>query len=193
VRIERLEESLRVLTGLLGGAAFSFTGEHYAIDNLTSFPAPARRPPLLVGGGGKRMLGVAARAADIVSVMGSSVASGVLVSNAADQAPERIAEKLGWVREAAGDRFPELELSMVASVVVADDRRAAAARFAAARAWAGIDADAVLAMPTVLIGPVARIAEDLERRRERFGFSYVAIGDGDLAAFAPVVARLAGR
>ncbi|MDP9365666.1 MAG: TIGR03621 family F420-dependent LLM class oxidoreductase [Chloroflexota bacterium] len=195
VRIDRLEESLRVLKGLLGGGAFSFSGLHYAVDGLENFPAPVQRPrpPLLVGGGGKRMLGIAAREADVVGVMGSSVASGTLASDPAALGPERIAEKVGWVREAAGERFAEIELSLVASVAVAAHRRQAAERFAAERGWGGVGADEVLAMPTVLVGPVDAIVEDLEARRERYGFSYVAVEDAELAAFAPVVARLAGR
>lgn len=197
VRIERLEESLNVLKGLLEGGPFSFAGRHYAIDDLQNFPAPTQqpRPPILVGGGGKRMLGLAAREADVVGVMGSSVASGVLVSDPAELGPARIAEKVGWVREAAGDRFAAIELSMVASVAVAPggDRRAAAERFAAEHGWSGVGADEVLAMPTVLVGSVDAIVDDLQARRESQGFSYVVVGDGDLAAFAPVVARLAGR
>ena len=98
--------------------------------------------------------------------------------------------KIGWIREAAGDRFDELELTvMVSDVIVTDDRTAAAERLAAAM---NISAAEVLASPQVLIGSVDSMVEDLQRRREEFGLSYIVVLDTNMEKLIPVVARLAG-
>ncbi|HWI03530.1 MAG TPA: LLM class F420-dependent oxidoreductase, partial [Acidimicrobiales bacterium] len=57
----------------------------------------------------------------------------------------------------------------------------------------GLDAAQVLGMPNFLIGTVVQIADELERRRDELGFSYVVVGGECYEAMAPVVARLAGR
>ena len=194
VRIGRLEEALRVLKGLFAAGAFSFSGSHYAVADLDSFPKPVQRPhpPILVGGGGKRMLSLAAREADIVGVMNASVASGTLANDPAELAAEAVARRVGWVREAAGKRFDALELSTVASVAIAHDHRAAAERFAREQGWDGVSAEEVLTMPSVFVGSAERIADEMRARRERYGFSYFVVSDADMEAVAPVVARLAG-
>ena len=191
----RLEEGVRIIKGLWADGPLTFAGRHYTITAMDGAPKPLQRPrpPIHIGAGGKRMLAFAAREADIVGVLNASVASGALVSDPAAMSPARLAEKVGWVREAAGARFAGLELSAIVSVVLAEERRAAAERFAAAQGWHGVGADEVLAMPSVFIGTVDRIAEEMRERREQYGFSYYVVSDEDPAAFAPVVAQLAGR
>ena len=194
-RVDRFAEALRVLKGLFADGPLSFSGRHYRIAGLDSFPKPVQRPhpPLLVGAGGRRMLRIAAREADIVGVLTAPIADGVLTDDPATRLPESIAQKVEWVREAAGERFAALELSMVISVVIAPDRRRAAEQFAARRDWRGVAAEEVLAMPSVFIGTVDQIAEEMHARRERYGFSYLVVPDRSLDAVAPLVARLAGR
>lgn len=194
VRVGRFGEGVRALKGLLGGGAASFAGSHYALDALETFPGPTQRPrpPILIGAGSRRMLGIAGREADIVGILTSSVASGTLASDPAGMGPAAVEEKLGWVRAGAGARFGEIELSLVPSIVVAGDERAAAARFAAERGWDGVGVDETLAMPSVFVGTVERIAGEMRARRERYGFSYYVVSDAALTAFAPVVAALAG-
>ena len=194
VRVGRFEEGVRALKVLLGGGAASFVGKHYALDGLETFPAPVQRPrpPILIGAGSRRMLGLAGREADTVGILTSSVASGTLESDPAGMGPAAVEEKLGWVRAGAGPRFEEIELSLVPSVVVARDERVAARRFAAEQGWDGVGVEEVLAMPSVFVGTVERIAETMVRRRERYGFSYYVVSNGALTAFAPVVAALAG-
>jgi probable F420-dependent oxidoreductase len=195
VRVSRLEESLRVLKGLLSGSALTFAGEHYTISDLTSFPKPLRQPhpPILVGAGGRRMLALAGREADIVGVLPSALPDDKVAENLAERSPAAYERKVGWIREAAGERFGEVELSLVVSVVIADDHREAAERFAAERGWGSEAADLVLGMPSVLVGSPDRIAEQMLARRERFGFSYYVVSDEQLDCFSPVVERLAGR
>jgi probable F420-dependent oxidoreductase len=194
-RVDRFAEALRVLKGLFADGPLSFSGRHYRIAGLDSFPKPVQRPhpPLLVGAGGRRMLRIAAREADIVGVLTAPIAGGVLTDDPASRLSASIAQKVEWVREAAGERFGALELSMVISVVIAPDRRRAAEQFAARRDWRGVAAEEVLAMPSVFIGTVDQIAEEMHARRERYGFSYLVVPDRSLDAAAPLVARLAGQ
>jgi len=195
VRIDRLAESLTVLKRLLGGdAAVSFRGRHYRLDELEHFPPPTQRPrlPILIGGGACRMLTLAGNEADIVNVMNSSVASGVVVADPTMYTPEAVDEKLGWIREGAGARWPAVELSLVVNIVVTGEREDAATTFARERGWDGVEAAAVLAMPSVLIGTVEEIAAEARARRTRFGFSYLVVGDDCLDEVAPIISRLAG-
>jgi probable F420-dependent oxidoreductase len=194
VRVDRLEESLKVLKGLLAGGPLEFAGAHYAVTGLQGFPPPAQRPrpPILVGAGSRRMLGIAGREADIVGILPRALPDGTISEALSERSPAAVAEKVGWVRKAAGDRFDRIELSMVATVRVVADHVAAAERFAAEEGWAGA-AERVLEMPSVFLGPVERIVDQLQARRERYGFTYHVVPDGAMEAVAPVVERLAGR
>ena len=194
VRVGRLEESLKVLKGLLAGGPVELAGAHYTVAGLEGFPPPVQRPhpPILVGAGSRRMLGIAGREADIVGILPRALPDGTISEALSERSPAVVAEKVGWVREAAGDRFERVELSMVAAVRVAADPVAAAERFAAEEGWAGA-AERVLEMPSVFLGPVERIVDQLHARRERYGFSYHVVPDGAMEAVAPVVERLAGR
>ncbi len=197
VRIDRLAEAIRVLKGLWGDGPCSFAGEHYRIDGLDGFPKPVQRPhpPLLIGAGAKRMLTLAGREADVVGLLTSAVGSGVVVDDPRAKRSPRVAEQIGWVRDGAGARFPAIELSLVPTLIPTDDRRGATERLIRERGWAGagIGPEEVADMPSVLIGSVAGLAEQLARWREELGFSYVVVSDRQLEAVAPLVARLAGR
>lgn len=192
VRIDRLEEALAVVKGLLAGGKFSFTGKHYTVTGHPGTPVPVQRPrpPLLVGGGGRRILSLAGREADIVSVNFDLRSGSIGPHLGATATAEATAEKARWVREAAGDRFDDVELSFTAYLtMVTDDREAVAAGLGSGF---GLDTDQVLAMPNFAIGTVVQIADELERRRDELGFSYVVVGGECHEAMAPVVARLAG-
>jgi len=195
VRVARLEESLQVLKGLLAGSAFTFAGVHYTVAGLESFPRPVQRPhpPILVGAGSRRMLGIAGREADIVGILPRALPNGTISEDLSERSPETIDRKLDWVRQAAGGRFGELELSMMVSVIVADDHRKAAAQLAAERGWGTAASERVLEMPSVFVGGVDRIVELMQARRDRYGFSYYVVSDEDMEALGPVVDRLAGR
>ena len=192
VRIERLEEGLSVVKGLLGGGKFSFSGRHYTVTGHPGTPRPVQRPrpPILVGGGGRRILTLAGREADIVSV-NFDLRSGSIGPHLGITATAgATAEKVGWVREAAGDRFGDVELSYTAYLtMVTDDRHAVAAGLGSGF---GLSADQVLAMPNFAIGTVPQLTDELRRRRDELGLSYVIVGGECHEAMAPVVARLAG-
>ncbi|MDQ2787284.1 MAG: TIGR03621 family F420-dependent LLM class oxidoreductase [Chloroflexota bacterium] len=194
-RVDRFAESLTVLKGLFADAPFTFSGDHYALTAFDSFPKPVQRPrpPILVGAGGRRMLSIAAREADIIGILTTSTANGVLSRDPAPRLAAAVERQLGWIRDAAGDRFHDIELSLVPNVVIADDHRRATEEQIRARGWSGVSVDDVLAMPADLIGSVERIVEEMQARRERYGFSYYVISDRTMEAVAPIVAHLAGR
>ena len=125
IRVDRMIEAISVFRGCFGGEPFSYEGEHYKIEDLTGTPMPYTEggPPLLVGGGGKRVLGVAAREAAIVGVNPSMHEGEIGLGAIADASAEATDRKLGWVKEAAGDRFDDIELNcLVIAAMVTDDR-----------------------------------------------------------------------
>jgi probable F420-dependent oxidoreductase len=192
VRIDRMLESLAVIRGCFGDGPFDHDGAHYTIRGLDGLPKPVQTPPpVLIGGGGRRMLGIAAREADIVAVTANLAAGEVGPDAIADVTASRFDEKLGWVRDAAADRIDDIELNvLVMSAQVTDDRDAALEGTAA---LFGMTPAAVAESPILLIGTPAQIADDLRARRERWGFSYVVVQGHDAAeALAPVVAELTG-
>jgi probable F420-dependent oxidoreductase len=198
VRLERLGEAVRVIKGLFGAAPVSFEGEHYTVSELDGLPKPVQepRPPILVGGGGKRILALAAREADIVSVH-CNLRRGALDDEAArDLGSERVAEKVGWVQSAvedAGRTTDELELQFNTYLCqVTDAPRSANASISTFAKHLSADPALVERSPAVLVGSVDDCVEKLEERREQYGFSYFNLG-GDVDNVAPIVARLAGR
>jgi probable F420-dependent oxidoreductase len=194
-RIDRLEEALHVLKGLFADDPLTYAGEHYTISGLNSYPKPAQRPhpPILIGGGQRRMLRLAGREADIVGVLTSSVRSGTLDDAPHERLAAAIDEKLSGIRDGAGARYDRIELSLIPSVRFGADRRAQAADVLAERGWPGVTVADVLEMPSFLLGTQDEIVEQLLERRERFGFSYYVISDELTDHFAPIVAALAGR
>lgn len=193
VRVSRLAEALKVIKGLWGEGAFSFTGEHYNIREINGFPKPTQqRPPLLVGAGQKRMLTLAGQEADIVGMLTTSVASGTLSEDPTERIAESVAQKLEWVRQGAGARYDDIELSLLPSFLLTDDRQARAQQLIDERRWTGISVEQVLAMPSVYIGTLDEIAETMVRRRAQYGFSYFVIDDEHMETAAPLVAKLRG-
>ncbi len=193
LRIARLEESIACLKGLFADGEATYQGRHYQLS-LNGFPKPVQRPhpPLVLAGALPRMLRLAGREADTVQVQTVDLTSGRQV----DAGPSRLAAeeegRLATLRAAAGDRWPELELSKIATVAISDHPEETAADLARQRGWTGLAPEQLLAMPSVLIGTEGSIAEGLEERRERYGFSYFVVGRAAMATFAPLVGRLTG-
>ncbi len=192
-RIERMAEALEICKGLWAPGPFTFEGTHYRITALDGKPKPVQqpRPKLLLGGGGKRMLTIAGQEADIVNVnfnlAHGAVSSELVLTGTAEQTDE----KIRWVRDAAGERFDGIELSVLIFVLnVTEDRQAVASGLATA---IGTTPETVLQIPHFRIGTLEEIGDDLERRRERYGISYVMVQGEAAEQFAPVVERLRGR
>lgn len=194
VRVSRLEEAVRVLKGLWAPGPLTFPGTSYNVNRLNGFPKPIQQPhpPLLIGASGKRMLAFAAREASSIGFLNGDYSTGVEIDDPLQRSSEALSQKLAWVRQAAGARFEQVELSMVIAPILTSDRRAGAEAFLRDHHWNSLRPEQVLAMPSMFIGSVDQISEQLRERRERYGFSYYIISDANLEAFAPVVAHLAG-
>jgi probable F420-dependent oxidoreductase len=194
LRVDRLAEAVTIVKGLFTGDPLTFTGRHYRVSGHTIYPRPVQRPrpPILIGGNGAQLLTLAAREADIVGFSGITFARGGLVPDLSAWKTAAVDERIRLVRDAAGDRYEGLELcALVQRVVVTDDRRRAAEELTAR--WTQLSPDEILASPHALVGTVSQLVEDLQARRERWGFSYYSIFDPYVDAFAPVVSALAGR
>jgi probable F420-dependent oxidoreductase len=201
VRVGRLAEALAIVKGSLGDGPFSFSGDHYTITDYDGQPKPVQRPhpPVFIGGGGRRLLTLAAREADTVSLAPRTLtaAAGEIVrSDPRSITLAATEEKIGWIREAAGARFDDLELNVyptgTAPVVTDHPRKEAADLLDRIRARTGLDVDVddYLASPNVFIGSIDGLVAKFRELRERLGIS--SIMTGDLDTLAPVVERLAG-
>jgi probable F420-dependent oxidoreductase len=192
-RIARLDESLRIVKGLLAGTPVHYQGDFYRIDGLKLDVLPTLRPSsprLLVGAGGRRMLRLAARHADIVGVLPAPIQNSTDSDNPIDRLPAAFDAKLGMIREAAGDRFENIEINAFGTFVITDKRRAETQDLILQRGWTGIDVEAVWQMPTIFIGSPNQIRADLHARRERFGLSYLIAGEDSLPSLVKIIAGL---
>ena len=194
IRVERLGEAVVIVKRLLEGESVSFAGCHYRVTDHTIHPLPVQRPrpPIFIGGSAPRLLALAAKEADIVGLTGIAFRRSGAVRDVSDWKAAVVDERVRLVREVAGDRFDCIELNaLVQRVVVTDDRRKAAEELA--RRWEQLNPAEILESPYVLIGTVEQVVEALRARRERWSISYYVIFEPYIDAFAPVVARLAGR
>jgi probable F420-dependent oxidoreductase len=193
VRIDRLAESVTVLKGLMGEGPVTFHGKHYNVTELDGQPKPVQQPhpPFIIGGGGRKILTLAAREAAIVGI-NANLRGGVAISDdtARSMTGGATDEKLDRLRAAAGDRFDDLEIqSFVGFTNFTDDRRALAEMMAGAF---GVAPEEALQTPVVLAGTLEQMIDDLHARRDRWAMSYVVVGVDVMEQFAPAVARLAG-
>jgi probable F420-dependent oxidoreductase len=167
VRLERLAEAIQIVQGFFAQDSLSFEGKHYRLQDLDCFPrpTPVPRPPLMIGGRQRRMLSLAAREADIVGI------------SMLDRQPNppTFAEKVAWVREAAGPRLDQLELHVNVNAI---DLNGGTPEPAAPNRW---------------LGSLDTVVEQLQTLREQFGVSYYVGGVRLIEALAPVVARLSGK
>lgn len=189
VRVGRLFEALEIITGLLTGAPLSYEGKHYQLRNLSAGFEPVQRPhpPIVIGGGGRRLLALAATHADVVSVMPRSRPDGSGLEDR-DASLAAFKQKIGWIERAAGDRFEQLELNtLVQAVVITDDPRGEAERLAPD--W-DASPEELLDSPLLLIGPQDEIAATLERRRDQLGISSITVFEKDHESLARVIPRL---
>ncbi len=179
VRVARLAESLALLKVLLSGQPATATGQHYAAVNAQISPRPVQQPqpPILVAGSKRRLLELAAREADIIALGIPPAETGA-----------GVAERIGWIRDAAGSRFDQLELNLNLMAVGQQVPRYIASQM-------GLTAESLARSGAVaaLTGTTDEMVEALQRRREKFGISYIAVGDELMEGLAPVVERLAGR
>lgn len=188
-RVAKLIEVVALLKAHWSGEPIDLHGDHVTATGYAGLPEPVQRPhpPIMIGGGRRRVLSLAAREADIVSV--NNVPFDPV--NADGLSPhEEALRRLGYVRAAAGDRFDSLDIeSSPFFTEVTSDAASAAQRVADT---VGMPVDGVLAHPNVLIGSAAEIADRLVERRETYGANYISIQQSEIDTFAPIAAGLAG-
>jgi probable F420-dependent oxidoreductase len=190
-RISRMEEAIHLLKALFSAEPATFAGKHYQVNGLPGLPKPLQKPhpPIYIGGGGRRMLSIAACEADIVGFTAilKPGGSGFVMRDITSRATE---QKLEWVRQAAGERFEQLEInSFVFVAKITDHREMVAGHIAHG---AGLAPEDILNSPHFLLGTVDQICEDLYLYRERYGISYLSILGGS-DEFIPVIARMSGK
>jgi probable F420-dependent oxidoreductase len=192
VRVDRFEEAVRIIKDCFTAEEFSYKGEHYRVTKYASWPAPSQRPgpPILIGGGGKRVLSIAGREADIVGINPNLRAGEINTEAAKDSLKEQTDQKIQWVRDAAGKRWDDIEIQMRFFVCkITDDRLGLAAAMAP---MFGVGPEEALESGAALVGSEDEVIDQLHRRREEWGLSYVVVGDENVDEFAPIVAKLAG-
>jgi alkanesulfonate monooxygenase SsuD/methylene tetrahydromethanopterin reductase-like flavin-dependent oxidoreductase (luciferase family) len=179
VRVERLAESLALVKRLWAGETATAPGPHYAAAEASILPRPVQQPgpPVLIAGGGPRLLSLAAREADIVALTISPTDPVAAVE-----------DKVARLREAAGERFERLELNL--NVMAVGEHVPSFVRMRM-----GFTAEGLAGMGAfpVLPGSVEDMCDRLQRWRDAVGISYVMVGDELMEDLAPVVERLAGR
>ncbi|MPZ23311.1 MAG: TIGR03621 family F420-dependent LLM class oxidoreductase [Dehalococcoidia bacterium] len=196
IRVSRFEESVRVIKGLFAPGPFSFEGKHYRITNLDGLPEPVQKPhpPILIGGGGKRLLSFAAREADIIGV-NTTIKDGVLTpSQRAGFNADLTDTRVGWVNDAmraCGRSLDDVELqAIVYHCVVTSSQSETDAALGRLSALYELPPAELNESPAVLVGTVDACVDRLRERRDRWGINYVTIND--VAEGAPIVSKLAG-
>jgi probable F420-dependent oxidoreductase len=179
VRVDRLEEALQVIRGFFTSQALTFGGRYYQLDGLECLPR-VKRPKILVGGGGKRVLTLAGQYADIVGIQPRLGKTGFDATAAAQMTRRGFEEKLAIVR-AAGN--PEIQLTCYDVKVGGTQATSFRPEFI----------DALLPdSPMLLRGDIEKCCDDLERWSVELGITYWNLG-GNIEAVAPIVARLSDR
>ena len=195
-RIDRMIEAIDVIRGLWSGTPVDFRGEHYVVRDITGTPNPHQPggPPIIVGGGGKRVLTEAARRADIVGLNASLHSGTVGPETALSALGDRFLERRQWVEDAAGDRFAGIELQMnTFMTAVTKTTGEADEMFEGMAPMFGLTPEQARTIPMVLAGTVEDVCDQLHRYRELYGTSYWVIHDGEVDAMAPVVERMRGK
>ncbi len=185
-RVKKLEEVVALLKAHFSGEQIDIEGEFVRVSGYSGLPLPVQRPhpPIMIGGSKKRVLSLAAREADVVSI--------ATVPWAHPDPMSEAATRLGYVREAAGARFSQLEIeSMPSCAVITEDIDGTLERLAPGLRNA--DPKVLRTHPNVLVGPVGHLIDQLEERRAPTGINYVTVSQELAESFAPVVAELNGK
>jgi alkanesulfonate monooxygenase SsuD/methylene tetrahydromethanopterin reductase-like flavin-dependent oxidoreductase (luciferase family) len=186
VRVARLEEAVEVIRRLLAGDTVTHQGRHYQLSGLEGIPRPTQaRVPLLIGGGGPRIMRLAAHRGDIASFTPRSLPGGGVDSS--DVGPDAMDAKVRFLERAmrqAGRGDDEIERNVLLFAV--------APSIAGLASFPWADPSEAVTSPFALIGEKNAMVEDLQERRERWGLSYFVCFQKDLDAIIPVVRQLAG-
>jgi probable F420-dependent oxidoreductase len=203
VRVDRLEESVKVIKALFTGRPVQFSGRYYQISDLIGVPEPCQRPrpPLMMGGGSPRVLRLAGREADLVSIVASLKAGHTGAHSITDLRAEQVDKKVAWIREGVAQRSRgephEVTISINHWLVrVAKTVQEGQAFLERVASNSGVDAALLAESPAVLVGTVDQLVDTLWERRERYGISHIQLDAGfapkNVETLVPLVERLAG-
>jgi probable F420-dependent oxidoreductase len=193
VRVARLAEAIVAAKALFSGDPVDINGQHVNLHGFSGSPPSVQRPhpPIMIGGGSPRVLALAGRQADIVSLNFDNSSGKIGPAGVQSSTAVKVADKVRWVAEGAesvGRAVPELEIAGYFTIVTPDPASTAAGF----GQMFGLTPEEILDHPNCLIGPVDDIVDRLVERRERYGISYITVNDSAMDAFAPVVERLSG-
>jgi len=188
-RVTRLAEAIEIMRRYWNGTEVTVHGEHYHVDGLPGMAGP--RVPLLVGAGGRRMLALAARTAEIVSIARDFSAGSTPHEVALDASLDSTERKVRILRGHLGDRAVEVELNvLVVRVGVGSEARAHLDRYTSET---GVDLETARTTPENLLAATeGELVDTLLERRARTGISYYVFREPNLDQVSTVVGRLAG-
>ena len=190
-RITRLEETIAVVKAHMKGEDLNFNGDQVKASGYQGLPAsPSGKVPLMIGGGAPRILGIAGREADIVSINYNN-SSGHLAGSRETDTAEATLKKIEWIKEGAGNRFDDIELEIGAYLTIVTDNQIETAK--SFTDMLGMSVEEVLSFPHALIGSVDYICEELEKRRELYGITYISFPDNAAESAIPIVEKLSGK
>ncbi|HEY9267018.1 MAG TPA: TIGR03621 family F420-dependent LLM class oxidoreductase [Mycobacterium sp.] len=191
-RIERLEETVALLRQAMAGGALDVHGKFVRVSGYRSVPLPVQQPvPLMIGGGNPRILKLAAREADIVSINISNRAGRVGPESLRSITHEETIKKVQWVKEGAGPRFDQIELEIgLFFAHITDSAVTFEENYATGL---GMTPEQIRRFPHALIGSADHICDELTRRRELYGISYINVPAASMVEFAPIVERMLGK
>ncbi len=193
VRIERLAANVELIRAAFADGELNIDNDYVHAVGFESVPKPTTKPcpPIMIGGGAQRVLGLAGREADIVSINFDNSAGRIGPEGVGSGTADGTQQKIDWVRAGAGDRFDQLEIEIGAYFTIVTDQREATLGAMAPRF--GLTPEVLAEHPHTLIGSVESICEQIIARRERYGVSYITVGGTSMESFAPVVAALTGK
>ncbi|HEX6129646.1 MAG TPA: TIGR03621 family F420-dependent LLM class oxidoreductase [Candidatus Limnocylindria bacterium] len=187
-RVRRMKATFRMLRQALSEGRIDHEADAaYPAIRQADLPTSVQRPhpPFMVGGGGPKLLAFAAREAEIVGIDPRSLPGGG--GDPTDITAAAIDRKIGWIREAAGDRWDQLEISIIVWQVDPEFRTRTGPPPPRRH---GISEEELPTSPHFLVGDTEEMVETLLARRERWGISYVTVPAEGLATCEPVIARL---
>ena len=191
-RIAKLAEYVEVMRAHWSGDQIDLHGQHVEVHGFAGLPAPVQQPgpPIMIGGGAPKILGLAGRLADIVSINFNNASGRLGSASVMSSGADETAEKVGWIRDGAGERFDDIEIEIGAYFVAVGDGAGAQLETMASRF--GVEPAEFAAHPHAFFGTVDEISDTLRDRRDRYGVSYVTVAQRHIDEFAPVVAALTG-
>ena len=191
VRLDRLEETIQLIRAHFADGQIEVNGKHVRATGFEGVPkVPTGLPPIMIGGGARRVLGIAGREADIVSLNFNNSSGAIGAAGVGSSTAELTSQKIEWIRAGAGDRFDQIELEIAAYfTVVTDDRDGTLSKMAPMFA---LEPEQFGVHPHALIGSVDSICDQLVERRETYGISYITFAGRTVESVAPIVAKLAG-